>query len=85
MASKGTKSFLGMLLCVVAAKLFVVCAAVILVFARFGFLAHVNTAKDGFGIFFAAVLFFVPAFSALMLGFRRTQATRNLSIDEAAG
>jgi hypothetical protein len=83
MASKGTKSFQGVLLCVAAAKLFVVCAAGILVFAKFGFLAHVNTDKDGFGISFAAVLFFAPAFSALMLGFRRTQATRNLSTDEA--
>jgi hypothetical protein len=71
--------------CVAAAKLCVVCAAVFLVFARFGFLPQVSTDKDGFGIFFAAVLFFVPAFSALMPGFRRSQATRKRSIDEAAG
>jgi len=71
--------------CVAAAKLCVVCAAVFLVFTRFGFLPHVNTDKDGFRIFFAAILFFAPAFSALMPGFRRAQATRKLSIDEAVG
>jgi len=56
-----------------------------LVFAGLGFLAHLNTDKDGFRIFFAAVLFFVSASSALMLGFRRAQATRKPSIHEAAG
>ena len=71
-------------LCVAAAKLCVACAVVFLVFAGLGFLPHVNTDKDGFGILFAATLFFVPAFSALMPGFRRAQATRMLSIDEAA-
>ena len=59
-------------------------AVVFLAFAGLGFLPHVNTDKDGFGILFPAIWFFVPAFSALMPGFRRAQATRMLSIDEAA-
>jgi hypothetical protein len=48
------------------------------------FLPHVNTDKSGFAMFFAAV-FFVPMFSALMLGFQRAQATQKLSIDGAVG
>ncbi len=35
--------------------------------------------------FLAAVLFFVPVFSALMPGLRRAQATQKLSIDGAVG
>jgi len=35
--------------------------------------------------FLAAVLFFIPVSSALMLGFRRAQATQKLSIDGAVG
>ena len=85
MASKGTNSFQGVLLCVAAAKLFVVWTAAFLIFARFSFLPHVNTDKSGFAIFFAAVLFFLPVLSALMLGFRRAQATQKLSIDGAVG
>ena len=85
MASRGTNSFQGALICVAAAKLFVVWTAASLVFARSGFLPQVNTDKSGFAIFLAAVLFFVPVFSALMLGFRRAQATQQLSIDGAVG
>jgi hypothetical protein len=85
MASRGTNSFQGVLLCVAAAKLFVVWTAASLVFARSGFLPHVETGKSEFGIFLAAVLFFVPVFSALMPGFRRAQATQKLSIDGAVG
>jgi hypothetical protein len=85
MASKGTNSFQGVLLCVAATKLFVVWTAAFLVFTGFSFLPHVNTDKGGFAIFFAAVLFFVPVFSALMLGFRRAQATQKLSINGAVG
>ena len=69
MASRGTNSFQGVLLCVAAAKLFVVWTAASLVFARSGSLPHVETGKSGFGIFLDAVLFFVPVFSALMPGF----------------
>jgi hypothetical protein len=85
LAGKGTNSFQDVLRCVAAAKLFVVWTAAFLVFARFTFLPHVNTDKSGFAIFFAAVLFFLPVSSALMLGFRRAQATQKLSIDGAMG
>jgi hypothetical protein len=70
-------------LCVAAAKLCAVCAVVFLVFAGLSFLPHVDTDKDGFGILFAAVLFFVPALFALMPGFRPAQATEMASVDEA--
>ena len=84
MAGSGANSVQDVLVCVAAAKLFVVWTAAFLVFARSGFLPQVNTDKSGFAIFFAAV-FLVPAFSALMPGLRRAQATQKLSIDGAVG
>jgi hypothetical protein len=71
---KGANTFYGVLMCLALTKLFVACTTVFLVFARFSFFPHVNTDKRGFAIFFVAVLFFIPVFSALMFGFRRAQA-----------
>ena len=85
MAGRGANSVQDVLVCVAAAKLFVVWTAAFLVFARSGFLPQVSTDKSGFAIFLAAVLLFVPAFSALMLGFPSAQATQKLSIDGAVG
>jgi hypothetical protein len=69
--ARQTKStFWGLVFCVALAKLVVVWITVILVFARFPFLPHVNTDTRGFGLVFASVLFFVPALLTLVLGFR---------------
>jgi hypothetical protein len=84
-AGNGTNSFQDALLRVAAAKPFVVWTAAFLVFARFGFLPHLNTDESGFATFLAAGLFFVPAVSTLMPGFRRAEATQKLSIDGAVG
>ncbi|KRR21225.1 hypothetical protein [Bradyrhizobium retamae] len=66
-------TFVGILFCIAFAKLFVAYLAVVLVFARLPFLPHVNT-DAGFAIAFTALMFFVPAFVAQFMGFRRAQA-----------
>lgn len=74
--ARQTKStFWGLVFCVALAKLVVVWITVILVFARFPFLPHVNTDTRGFGLVFASVLFFVPALLTLVLGFRRARSS----------
>jgi hypothetical protein len=73
-AKKSPNNFLGIVFCIAFAKLFVVYAAVFLAFARLPFLPHINENTGGFGIAIVAVFFFVPALTALALGFRRAVA-----------
>ncbi len=72
-------TFFGILFCIAFAKLFVVCVAVVLVFARLPSLPHVNTDKN-FALTFTALFLFVPAFVAQFIGFRRAQARRKRAI-----
>jgi hypothetical protein len=74
-AKKSPNNFVGIIYCVAISQLFVVYAAVFLVFARLPFLPHVNQNTGGLGIAIVDVFFFVPAFAALLVGFRR--AVRN--------
>jgi hypothetical protein len=73
-AKKSPNNIVGIIFCIAFAQLFVVYAAVFLVFARLPFLPHVNENTGGFGIAIVGVFFFVPAFAALLLGFRRAVA-----------
>jgi hypothetical protein len=75
-AKRSASMFVGILFCIGFGKLFVVYVAVFLVFARLSFLPHVNGNTGGFGVAFVGLLFFVPAFAALILGFRRAQAAQ---------
>jgi hypothetical protein len=70
-ARKSPNNFLGIVMCIAFAKLFVVYAAVFLVFARLPFLPHINNNTGGFGIAMVGAFFFVPAFVALVIGYRR--------------
>lgn len=64
MAKKSPNNFVGIIYCVAISQLFVVYAAVFLVFARLPFLPHVNQNTGGLGIAIVDVFFFVPAFAA---------------------
>jgi hypothetical protein len=81
-ARKSPNSFLGVVFCFALAELFVVCAAVVLVFARLPFLPHVNENTGGFGITIVTVFFFVPAFAALIVGFRRAVARYGYAVSQ---
>jgi hypothetical protein len=70
-AKKSTNNFVGLIYCVIISQLFVVYAAIFLVFARLPFLPHVNQNTGGFGIAIVDVFFFVPALAAMLIGFRR--------------
>jgi hypothetical protein len=75
-------TLLGVVMCIVVAKLVVVLCATILVFARLSVLSHVNTDVT-FAIFFTAVLFGVPVFSALVLGFRHARGRRSSALQSS--
>ncbi|MGY8709643.1 hypothetical protein RAD16_28215 [Bradyrhizobium sp. 18BD] len=78
-AKSSPNTHFGVLYSVAIAKLFVVCIALVLVLARLSDLPHVNADKD-FAIIFAGIFFFVPAFVALFMGFRRARAQRKLAM-----
>jgi hypothetical protein len=72
-AGKAPNLFVSLLFCIALAKLAVVIVAAVLLFSRFEFLPHVNADTRGFAFFFVGALFFVPAFSALLLGERKAR------------
>jgi len=73
---KLTNVCFGLLICIKLMTVFVVWVSLFLMLARFESLPHVTADRRGFVYFFTSVLFAVPIFSALVLGFY--QARRNL-------
>lgn len=65
--------FLNVCICFMIAKLIVVIGVVVLVFGRFEVFPHVNDDPEHFGLFFVAVLLFVPTFAALITGYMRAR------------
>jgi hypothetical protein len=69
----GGNLFYDVLFSAKIAELIVLCVLLVLTLGRFSYFPHLNADPKGFGFFFLNLLFFVPVFSALMLGFRRAR------------
>lgn len=68
----------GVIACLKVTLIFIMVVASFLVVMQFESLPHVNSDKRGFVYFLATLLFGVPAFVALLLGFMR--ARKNIPI-----
>lgn len=72
----------GVIACLKVTLIFIMLVSSFLVVMRFESLPHVNSDKRGFVYFLATLLFGVPAFVALLLGFIRARKLINNSSNQ---
>jgi hypothetical protein len=71
--AKCTNVYLGLLFCIKLTTVFVVWVSLFVMIARFESLPNVTADRRGFVYYFTSVLFALPVFAALALGFWRAR------------